>query len=230
MRHLFTYGPVPVDQADQVPLKDTTFGTVPYHWEIVRIEDVAKVQGGFAFKSRDYTPSGIRLLRISNVSFGKTVWQDVAYLPKRYEDEFQQFLLRPGDLVMAITRPVVAEGIKVTRLSEFDCPSLLNQRVCRFNPITEIEVGFLFQLIFLQAVKERIGGGADGSQQPNISTSKVEGVQIPLPPVQEQRLISNMLDAVDRKLISERNRLFTMKLLFQSLLHDLMTGKVRVRA
>ena len=39
MRHLFTYGPVPVHQADQVALKETEAGTVPSHWKIVRFGD-----------------------------------------------------------------------------------------------------------------------------------------------------------------------------------------------
>src|SRR5947209_2960292 len=33
MRHLFTYGPVPFDQADRVPLKETEVGSVPDHWQ-----------------------------------------------------------------------------------------------------------------------------------------------------------------------------------------------------
>ena len=35
MRHLFTYGPVPVDHSDRVPLKETTFGPVPQAWRYV---------------------------------------------------------------------------------------------------------------------------------------------------------------------------------------------------
>lgn len=34
MQYLFTYGPVPVDQADQVPLKETEIGMIPEHWEV----------------------------------------------------------------------------------------------------------------------------------------------------------------------------------------------------
>ena len=33
MKHLFTYGPVPFDQADKVELKDTEIGSIPSHWE-----------------------------------------------------------------------------------------------------------------------------------------------------------------------------------------------------
>ncbi len=33
LRHLFTYGPVPFDQADQVELKETEIGPMPEHWQ-----------------------------------------------------------------------------------------------------------------------------------------------------------------------------------------------------
>ena len=37
MNHLFTYGPVPVDEAERVPLKETEIGSVPEHWKIVSL-------------------------------------------------------------------------------------------------------------------------------------------------------------------------------------------------
>jgi len=37
MRHLFTYGPVPVAEAEKVPLKETEIGPVPAHWEVVKL-------------------------------------------------------------------------------------------------------------------------------------------------------------------------------------------------
>ena len=38
LRHLFTYGPVPFDQADQVELKETEIGPMPEHWEVGPLE------------------------------------------------------------------------------------------------------------------------------------------------------------------------------------------------
>ena len=46
MRHLFTYGPVPLQEAGRVPLKETEIGPVPEHWEIVRLGDIADLLSG----------------------------------------------------------------------------------------------------------------------------------------------------------------------------------------
>ena len=74
--HLFTYGPVPIGQADQVPLKETEIGEVPEYWSIKKVGDFFEVQGGYSFKSKDFTPYGVPVFRISNVSFGKGNWRN----------------------------------------------------------------------------------------------------------------------------------------------------------
>src|SRR5699024_5703096 len=40
MKHLFTYGPIPVDQTDQVELKETDIGPIPSSWELVEVDKV----------------------------------------------------------------------------------------------------------------------------------------------------------------------------------------------
>jgi len=42
MKHLFTYGPVPLQEAEKVPLKETEIGMVPEEWEVVKLGVVAE--------------------------------------------------------------------------------------------------------------------------------------------------------------------------------------------
>ena len=51
---------------------------------------------------------------------------------------------------------------------------------------------------------------------------------LPMPPIEQQRQIADQISAVDRKVQSEKSKLNTIELLFNSLLQHLMTGKVRV--
>src|SRR5690606_29386186 len=44
MRHLFTYGPVPVGDADSVELQETEIGTIPAHWRVVPLGGLATIQ------------------------------------------------------------------------------------------------------------------------------------------------------------------------------------------
>lgn len=54
MRHLFTYGPVPLNRAEQVRLKETEIGPVPEHWEVKKLEEAATIKHGkFARRPRN---------------------------------------------------------------------------------------------------------------------------------------------------------------------------------
>jgi len=46
MKHLFTYGPVPANQTDQVKLKDTEIGLVPEEWEIKKLGEISDIKSG----------------------------------------------------------------------------------------------------------------------------------------------------------------------------------------
>ena len=52
MKHLFTYGPVSVEEVENVPLKETEIGLVPEEWDVVMLGEVAKVKYGKA-KTKD---------------------------------------------------------------------------------------------------------------------------------------------------------------------------------
>jgi type I restriction enzyme S subunit len=51
---------------------------------------------------------------------------------------------------------------------------------------------------------------------------------IPIPPLDEQREIARMLQAVDAKIAAEQARRAALEELFKSLLHELMSGRIRV--
>jgi type I restriction enzyme S subunit len=59
MRYLFTYGPVPMEEAERVPLKETEIGLVPEHWEVVRLGEVATVKYG---KARPKTQGNVLVI------------------------------------------------------------------------------------------------------------------------------------------------------------------------
>ena len=46
VRHLFTYGPVPVHATNQVALQETEIGPLPGHWQVVRLGEVVSLRKG----------------------------------------------------------------------------------------------------------------------------------------------------------------------------------------
>src|SRR5205809_3940648 len=46
MRHLFTYGPVPLAEAHKVTLKETEVGTIPAAWKLVALGEISRIGNG----------------------------------------------------------------------------------------------------------------------------------------------------------------------------------------
>jgi type I restriction enzyme S subunit len=72
-------------------------------------------------------------------------------------------------------------------------------------------------------LEERYGGA-----QPNISQTIIRNTKIPLPPLPIQKKIASILSAIDQKIEAEGTKKKALDDLFKSLLHNLMTAKIRV--
>lgn len=71
----------------------------------------------------------MQCLKIDNVGFGEIVWDTASYLPIDYLSKYQKLVLKEGDLVIALNRPIINGQIKVGTIRKKDCPSILYQRV-----------------------------------------------------------------------------------------------------
>lgn len=169
------------------------FGEVPDGWKLVRLGDIANLQAGYAFKSKWFTKAGTRLLRGTNIEPGRTRWTDTVYLSSDQAEKYREYLLNVGDVVIAMDRPVISTGLKVTRISDSDLPILLLQRVGRFQIKDRITPEFIHQFVQSPFFMRHIGVQATGTQLPHISANDIESAILPLPPIEEQAAIVEKL-------------------------------------
>ena len=69
---------------------------------------------------------------------------------------------------------------------------------------------------------------AVGSTMLNLSNTILARLPIALPPLWDQEQIASAMSACDMKLRAYAKRLYSVEALFQSLLHNLMSGDVRL--
>ena len=93
--------------------------------------------------------------------------------------------------------------------------------VCPLFHMYWMQEAFLVQRLYL--------GTAIRTTIPNLSQSRLKMFVLPLPPLPEQQAIARILGIVERELQVEENRKQGLTALFKSLLHYLMTGKMRVK-
>ncbi|MGC9027715.1 MAG: restriction endonuclease subunit S, partial [bacterium] len=64
--------------------------------------------------------------------------------------------------------------------------------------------------------------------QSSINQANLKSIPIPLPPLSEQQAIADMLSTIDQKIEHHTNKKQKLEELFRTLLHELMTARVRV--
>jgi len=224
MQHLFTYGPVPLTERERVPLQETEIGPIPAHWRVERLGEVAeKPQYGFtAAAQRD--PVGPKMLRITDIQDGNVNWNAVPYC-ECGNDDIPKYLLEAGDILFARTGSV-GKAFLVSSVPE---PSIFASYLIRVRvDRTRLDPQFAFLFMQSAAYWSQIASQTHGAVQPNINATQLRSLLLPLPPLSEQREIARMLQAVDAKIAAEERRRAALEELFKTLLHALMSGRMRV--
>jgi type I restriction enzyme S subunit len=198
-------------------------------WELVPIQDHVNVQGGYAFKSNDYVKTGIKLVKITNVHYEVLSWDDSDYLPQEYADGYADYLLKEGDLVISLTRPIIQslETVKMASVRKEDTPCLLNQRVARFVFKDNCLDPFYFKyLLYSNYFKRKVLKYCSVSLQPNMSTKQIESTPIVRPPIELQKVFSKK--AREIRLIIDKHKQSATEAdnLFNSLVQQAFKGEL----
>ncbi|MDI1232208.1 MAG: restriction endonuclease subunit S [Methylobacter sp.] len=135
-----------------------------------KLGDVAKIQSGYAFKSKDFITQGIKLLRNTNILPNKIYWDDTAYLPSESFAHYPNYVIHEGDVILSLDRPIISTGIKVACISEKDIPALLVQRVGRFLiDKNRLDPSYLYFFLNTSFFKDAISGHEQSLGVPHIS-------------------------------------------------------------
>lgn len=190
--------------------------------------DFVKVQGGFAFKSKDFVETGVPLIRISNLTGSEVqIEEKTAFLPIEYEEANPNFVVRQGDILIAMSGATTGK----MGIYKYDFPSLLNQRVGRFLPLDTARISLDFLRFIVFGLREEILREAYGGAQPNISPKRIETLMVAMPnTVEEQAEAASLLDdAFGRMAVLQaacETELKRSAALRQSILKDAFSGRL----
>jgi type I restriction enzyme S subunit len=176
-------------------------------WTDMSIGAAADLLPGYPFKSAQYTddPSAIRLVRGDNIAQANLRWDGVKRWPVALLDGLDQYLLREGDVVLAMDRPWIEAGLKFARVGATDSPSLLVQRVTRLRARPGVSQEFLFWVICTEEFSHYAQAVQTGTAVPHISGSQIAAFPFRLPPLEEQLRIAAVLDAIENKAAHNRH-------------------------
>lgn len=209
--------------------KQTEVGVIPEDWICVESAALVTYFGGNAFKSEDATTSGVRWLKIANVGKRKIDWADTSFLPQSYINNFKAYILQKGDVVMALTRPILDGELKISRITSCDVPCLLNQRVAKVIVQSNADLGFIYYVLQTPHFVDSMNETMAGTDPPNIGSKALGKILVPVPStVLEQTAINTILSDMGSEITALEEKLAKARQIKQGMMQELLTGRIRL--
>ena len=158
--------------------------------------DIADLNGGYAFKSSDYTESGVFVLRTLNIdSKGDVTRRKQAFVSKARMEEFDRFKLFSGDILFVMVGATLG---KTGVVKEADLPALLNQNMWVIRAKKDLIDPRYLYFVFMKYSKTLLSGAA-GTARAFVKRDDFRNLIVPVPTLDEQKRIVVRLDSMKAK-------------------------------
>jgi len=204
-------------------------------WYVGKLGDVAVVQNGYAFSSRDYVPYQdglLEVLKMGHIAVGGGLRTNPKknFVPR--EEKFKKWTLNKNDIIMGMTDMkdnVVILGVPA--MIDKSDKYVLNQRVARIYLKSNNKLVNSYLLYIQLNNKEFIAtlqSKANSGVQVNLSTDAIKDCDILIPPLDLQMEKGTAITEFYLKKENNNNQIRTLTQLRDTLLPKLMSGEVRV--
>jgi len=203
---------------------------IPEEWEIVSLGKYMKIISGEYFEYNEFSESGIRVLKIDNVMYGRVDWENKTFLPVTYMKSHKDLILTENDVVLALNRPITNNMLKVAKLTKNDFPSILYQRVGKVQFFNNEDKDFFYMFFNSPVFKKILSRILIGSDQPYVKTTELlkQKIAFPQDPV-ERKIIAVSLFRINNKIQKQEEYKSHLENLKKGLMNKLLTGQIRVK-
>ena len=194
--------------------------------EEVTLSKFGKIQGGYAFKSKDLlnTKTNNRIIKIKNLR--NEISADVInsqFVENEVIDKLDnKFKIKKGNVAIAMTG---AELGKTGFIYGFD-DYYLNQRVGLVRGITKEKELYLNILLLSQEFQDLLNSKGYGSAQPNVSTADIENITIQNIEDDDLMKFYEKVSPIYKKIILNCEENLNLEQLRNTLLPKLMNGEI----
>ncbi|GAA7540162.1 hypothetical protein HpBHB29_14510 [Helicobacter pylori] len=189
-------------------------------WQRVRLGDICEFGNGGAYETLIVENGNFKLISLNSIDIDGNLKNTM----KRVN--FYDNSLKQDDIVMVLSDVAHGDFLGLCAV----IPSndyVLNQRMGRLRKKNDC-INILFLRLYINANQKYFKMQGQGSSQLNLSKKAIEDFEIPLPPLNEQIAIANILSALDHEIISLKNKKRQFENIKKALNHDLMSAKIRV--
>ncbi len=206
--------------------KKTEIGEIPVDWEIVRLGEVADIGAG------NSAPQEAKYFQNGKYPYVRT--SDVGRVQRSHcfnmaEDKINDLAVKELGLRLwpagTILFPKSGASTFLNHRVLLAVPAYVSSHFATILARSNTTPEFLYYVLTTVDAKSLVRGKTNSSLRLN----DIGAIQIPLPPVPEQKKISEILTDVDKTIEKDDEIIGKTKQLKQGLMQMLLTGKVRVK-
>ena len=204
-------------------------GDVPEHWEVRKLKQVCSqhAQYGANIPASEYTASGIRFLRTTDITQDGDVVGEGVYIPP---DISPEHLLSTGDILLTRSGATIGQSFLYDAKKHGKC-SFAGYLV-RFSPNPEMLPRFIYLFTVTAGFQNPVQQSAITSTIDNVNAEKYANIHMPVPPPHEQiRIVQHLNELtgkVDGTIARARRQIQLMEEYRTRLIADVVTGKIDV--
>ncbi|KXS47607.1 MAG: type I restriction enzyme, S subunit [Halanaerobium sp. T82-1] len=198
---------------------------IPKHWEISTVNELtSKVQYGISDKM--YLEGQYPIFRMNNFYRGYMIDEPMKYIDLD-DTEFEKYKVKKGDILFNRTNSVDLVGKNGIFTLEGDY--VFASYLIRLRTNDKCDSYYLnYYLNSYNAGSILDSIATRGASQANINAKNLKSVDVPTPPIQEQKKIASILSSVDAKIQKEEEYKVKLEQLKKGLMQKLLTGEIRV--
>ena len=184
-------------------------------WSVETIENHIDLLTGFPFDSSGYVSKGVNICGGLIIMPQKIDWSACKHWPQitGYED----YILRPNDIVIALDRPWISNGFKIAMVDREHLPALLIQRTARIRAV-DINQHYLMQSLLLGRFDKHCN--ITGSLVPHISPKDIKSYSVMIPPIELQNQFATFAERVDQEKRTVQQSLEKLELMKKVLMQE----------
>jgi len=205
----------------EVDFQDTPLGQVPKDWQVSQLGDDRVCEDifyGITAKATDQN-TGLRMLRTTDIKNYSADWSKLPFCEiTENRNAVDKYVLKKGDIIIARAGTV---GVSVLVDRDFDdviFGSYLIKVKLKSTIIPEFAHYFLQSNLYWKHIQK-----AQGSTLKNINLPILKELFLPIPPLEEQRVIAGVLGVVDSVIAKADEVIAKTERLKKGLMQTLLT-------
>lgn len=196
---------------------------VPEGWATRPLKTALDKVIDYRGKAPPKSEQGVRLLTARNVRSGYVSLEHAEFIDaQKYQTWMNRGLPRTGDILFTTEAP-----LGNVAMFPSDGTFALGQRIVTLRTNDAANSGFLFQFLLSELGQSLVHAKSSGSTALGIKSKELVKIEIPLPPLPEQKKIAEILSTWDRAIETAEALLATARTQKRALMQTLLTGKRR---